>query len=441
MKILDSQNKPHTQADTNIVLPHPLQNNIDHMHKNQEMTQCSLFAVEASAPAKKKKAKVSNSAVASTLATFYHLYLAVQHCFKMKRNDKVYIETYGDITLKDKKQIEVKCYDGNLTDSHLNLWNTLKNWMDDSFDPLPYSSLILNTTQPYGPNASISKLNDSTSEQKFEILKQIYDSALKSHHQAKENELKKDKQKKITKPQSLKFQEKVFETSKRYKLKSILDRFCIITNSPNFPNLCDEICDRDLKHIPKGNREDLLNALVGFVVKPTKKHDTWDITFDEFSKKVEELNPMFIRRNVLFPALSTSPDISQIKNTQPHRFSEKIKEIEYDAVLNEAFSDYCYAMDVMKMEIYQAVPTERHLSYFNQIEKRIKIAHRISCRDVEGCNLPKIIKESKRFYDERMLEESPQFKGFDDRPEPEFRNGVIHILFDEKKKQLTWLLK
>lgn len=414
------------------------------MQKPKKLTQCSLLELCNSSVAEedRKQKKVANSAIQSTLATCYHLYLAVQECLKMKRNEKVYIESFGDITLKGNKQIEVKFYGGSLTDSHLNLWNTLKNWMDDSFNPFLYKSLLLHTTQPYGATASISELNHSTSEEKLNILKKIYDSAQDSFQRAQKKEQKKPKkeQKTVSKPQSLKLQDKIFETSKRNKLKAILDKFYIVTNSPNFPDLCDEICDEYLKHIPLGNREDLLNALVGYVIKPTKKHDSWDISFEDFSKKFEELNLLFSKRRVFFPTLTTFSDPAKVKNAQTHRFAEKITEIEYEAVLNEAFSDYCFAMDMMKQEIHHAVPAERHTSYFKQIERSVRTAHRMSCHDIEGANREIIIKASKKFYDQRMYEQSPQFKGFDDLPDVEFKNGVIHILFDDEEKQLRWYL-
>ncbi len=82
--------------------------------------------------------KVRQDATASTRGTIYQLCVAVEKCYELREGKKLLIEELGDVTIKGDQQVEVKQYSDSLTDGHHNLWNTLKNWMDDGFDHTQY---------------------------------------------------------------------------------------------------------------------------------------------------------------------------------------------------------------------------------------------------------------------------------------------------------------
>ena len=117
--------------------------------------------------------KSRQDATESTRGTVYHLCVAVQKCYELREDESVLLEELGDITTEDKEQVEIKQYSDTLTDGHLNFWNTLRNWMDDSFNHASYSSLVLHTTQEFGPRASIAKWNESTTESRIHLLRAI----------------------------------------------------------------------------------------------------------------------------------------------------------------------------------------------------------------------------------------------------------------------------
>jgi len=99
---------------------------------------------------------LTHDATASAKGTIYQLYWAVQKCFEMISGQKIVIERYGDVTVAASQQLEIKHYGDALTDSHLNLWKTLKNWMRDGFNETSYSALMLCTTQQIGDRCSLS---------------------------------------------------------------------------------------------------------------------------------------------------------------------------------------------------------------------------------------------------------------------------------------------
>ena len=117
--------------------------------------------------------KVNHDATASSKGTIYQLCVAVQKCYEMVEEQKVLIESMGDVTIDGSQQVETKFYSDVLTDGHINFWKTLHNWMHDDFDPMPYASLILHTTQQFSKNATISEWNKSNPKERLEILKAI----------------------------------------------------------------------------------------------------------------------------------------------------------------------------------------------------------------------------------------------------------------------------
>lgn len=107
--------------------------------------------------------KVNFSSPAPTGAIISQFYLALEKCFEMNVYECVYIEKDGDVSLINQlgkesgTQTELKEYDekDNLTDSHLNFWNTLNNWCSSSFTPEKYKYLVLATTQEIGKNSAL----------------------------------------------------------------------------------------------------------------------------------------------------------------------------------------------------------------------------------------------------------------------------------------------
>lgn len=89
--------------------------------------------------------KLRNDASSSTDGIVYQFYIALKYAFDLPENRKLLIEKFGDVTLESISQIEVRKYQENLTDSHENLWNTLRNWLDPRFYIDGFETLILLT--------------------------------------------------------------------------------------------------------------------------------------------------------------------------------------------------------------------------------------------------------------------------------------------------------
>lgn len=123
--------------------------------------------------------QTKNSALTTALAFHYQVLIGLEKCFSLEENQAIWFEKDGDVSFlaessNESSQIEVKEYADSLTDNHENLWKTLKNWLAPEFNHNQYGALILHTTQAFGAKTRLKNWNNQNSEQRLQILKDIY---------------------------------------------------------------------------------------------------------------------------------------------------------------------------------------------------------------------------------------------------------------------------
>ena len=125
--------------------------------------------------------ETKNSALTTAQAFYHQSIVALDKCFEMEKEDCIYIEKDGDISLITEgentgSQIEVKDVAAALTDHHESFWKTLKNWLAPEFNHEQYNHLILHSTQLFGKTTKLAKWNDSSPQERLKILQDIYSS-------------------------------------------------------------------------------------------------------------------------------------------------------------------------------------------------------------------------------------------------------------------------
>ena len=70
--------------------------------------------------------QIINDATDKVKGFLYQFYTALKYCFELVPGEKLYIEKYGDITVSQLKQIEVKNYSNPLTDTLVNADDTYR---------------------------------------------------------------------------------------------------------------------------------------------------------------------------------------------------------------------------------------------------------------------------------------------------------------------------
>ena len=380
---------------------------------------------------------LNHDATTSTRGTLYQLWVAVQKCYEMfEDGHKVLIETQGDVTKMGEEQIEVKQYSDSLTDNHLCFWKTLKNWMQDAFDPKQYNSLILYTTQEFGSRATITDWNDKNPTERLAILEAILK---KSEAEHIKRIIKTDEGKSKPNPSAaLKFQRFTLNQDSRNKLKDILERFYIEASSPRLPDLYKRIKGQYLKGILEGKQDDFLNSLFGFITRPDKQAvQRWEITNKAFCAKVGELTEIYRKGTRVFPTVNISRlDEQKIEEHGKHLFVQKIHDIEYPEVTQDAINDYQKAIKTIRDEFKEySVPVTKTQKYTNDIVRRFETQYRQHSR-----NCSEVVRDSQNFFDSVMLDAPLNFDGFDATPS-EFRNGLLHSELDDENRNLKWRLK
>ena len=370
--------------------------------------------------------KIKNDASVTTKALIYQFYIALDKCFNLLQGQSLYIETYGDVTLSGESQAEVKIYGSDLTDVHPNIWKTLSNWLDEKFNESLYQSLILITTQDFGSTSKLKDWNKKTGDEKLTTLKDIYNSYKQKSKKSADTE---------------KLLELVLDSKTEEKLKKILSKFSI-DNSLNddlsyYKNLVAKHC----KPVTKENSENYLNSLLGFIQNPNLSNSTaWEITYQSFTNKVNELCAEFNSKTVIFPkkhALIKATSVELAKHDD-YLFVKKIRDIDYQEVINDSIEDFIRTRNTILEDASRHQFNNKHIDeYEEQIHQSYKSSFQEAKLDVDETNH---IKQSKKLFHIVTGATVPNFLNFNDTPRY-FRNGLLHELADDVSKDIKWKLK
>lgn len=369
--------------------------------------------------------KLTHDATSSISGILYQFYIALDNCHQLTTGQKLYIEKYGDISISNTKQIEVKQYSDNLTDLHENLWNTLENWLQDGFNPSEYKELILLTTQNYGNESTLIEWKSKNASERLQILNDI------AYNYAKR--VKKDK----TRESQV---NNVLSVTNKDKLNSILDKFIILDSSPIAFEYYEKVKATFAGHIPEPNRMDYINSLLGFIIAPeTVSSANWEITFETFSLRRQVLTEQYCTHTKIFPQIKKTIDDNELHEKQSSLFVKKIDDINYSEVKTRAISDYIQTNQLLFNDLKSySLPKEVYENYEQDLIGTFEPKYRKAKRDLT--EIDDIEKKSKDFYDDITGAPVQTFANFISTP-CYFRNGFYHNLTDDESKDLKWLLK
>lgn len=369
--------------------------------------------------------KLKHDATASIIGTIYQFYVALESCFQLTEGEKLYIEKYGDITISDSKQIEVKNYSDDLTDLHENLWKTLGNWLQGGFDPTNYKDLFLLTTQNYSTESTLKDWNSKNKSEKMQLLKDI----VANYEKRKKKDQNREAQVK-----------NILSEDNHEKLNSILEKFQIFDSSPIGEDLYSKIKDTRASHIPTGNRNDYINSLLGFIIAPESvASNNWEISYEAFSQRKQSLTEQYCTQTKIFPQIQKTISSDEIKEKKTHLFVKKIEDINYSEVKNDAISEYIKTNHLILNDLSKySIPKSIYDSYEQDLLAAYNPKYRKAKRNISNDN--EIEKCSKDFYDEITGEPSQPFANFNNTPYY-FRNGFYHSMADDDAQDIKWSLK
>lgn len=379
--------------------------------------------------------RVRQDATESTRGTIYQLCVAVEKCYELREGQRLLIEELGDITIEGDQQVEVKQYGDRLTDGHPNFWNTLRNWLDDSFDPNPYSVLILHTTQQFGTTALIRNWNDQGKDGRLEALIEI-NQKFEEYYQRRRNENPDRNPSEV-----LKCQRSVLDPAKRARLEMILEKTWIEAGAQELPAKYRELQRQHMRGVLASKRDDYLNALIGFVCRADKRAgERWEITFEDFEAKLTALTSMYCSETRQFPRkFFHHSTVAQDWELWENLFVRKIRDIRYDEVIRDAIHDYEATMLTLHEELrYYGIDDEDLVGYVGDLVKRFQASYRSACRRCS--DEASVVEASQNLYDDTTGSPAPPVPSFGDTPDG-FRNGLLHMKMDDDTSGLQWRVR
>lgn len=355
--------------------------------------------------------KLKNDSTATFRPIIYQFYVALEKCFDLLEGESVFVESYGDVTITGKSQIEVKDYSDNLTDAHENLWKTLKNWLNEDFKISHYKNLILHTTQSIGPESLLTNWNAKNASEKEEILRRIYNTYCKRKKKS---------------PSTLGLLEKVLSEENKGKLSKILDKFLILDSSENDVALYETLKQKHCKvlSVKKG---EFLDALLGFIINPKITASGWEITYEDFNKKCSSLVEEYSSMTKIFPKKHSNAIVSDSEQLEykDYQFVRKIKDIDYIDVVGEAITDFVNTRKTITEELSEyKLGIDQYDIYQKELHRNYLTKYRQASRET---SIGRLINDSKNFYDSIIGSPVQSFRNYNDTP-LFFRNGLLHEL-------------
>jgi len=368
--------------------------------------------------------------IAGTAGIVFQFYIALEKCFLLTAGQVEYIERFGDIAVGNSEQIEVKYYSDDLTDSHPNFWNTLLNWLNDSFDDSRYEHLILLTTQNFGERTVFKNWNNGTPDQRRDILLEI----LKKSEQRFANS------KSVAPPASLVLQRQCIAYKDKTKFGRVLSKLCIDHGAPDATDVHTRIKEQHAKTITLGKMDFYINSLLGYIIQERPANHSFEVSYEDFKKQCEELGAICCKESRRFPRIIQASDNAEIeKQSKDSLFAAKIRDINYLDVLDQAARNYIQAMQVINQEFQANSGVEEDYKAFSRdVHYQLVSLYRRSLRSIESN--ANIIAKSQDYYDNAILTPPPAFPGRE-APSSEFKNGVVQILMDDKEMNLKWRLE
>lgn len=368
-------------------------------------------------------AKQSNNSTPTIKGIIYQFLIALDKCFELQEGQSVYIETYGDVSVlgESSEQIESKFYNSYLTELDHNVWKTLNNWMKDDFNLDKFNSLILFTTQKIKTNSPWYGWNGKKKEEKLAILLKIQSRFRAKNKQAEETKA---------------FFDFIFDDLKVNRLIRILNKFFIDQNAIDDVKYYKQIREKWSKGISKNRADQFIRSMFGFILKPEIIARDWEISYDNFTSEVEILTQRFIDTTREFPQ-KLKLDNLKYNEYLNNTFVEKIKEINYEAVVIEAITDFAQTRELIMQEFRISPSIYKSLEgYGEDIKRKHQAGYRKASRN---CLSETKISQSQNFYDEITGMNNNTFHIFNSTPQY-FYTGMIHMLADEKD-EIVWLLK
>lgn len=294
----------------------------------------------------------SNDATSKILGFDYQKLVALKMCLDAKPNETIWIECRGDVA-DESSTTEVKHHSGkhNLTSNSVDVWKTLTNHIEQYNIAKHFSSLVLLTTSAIPKTSIFCNWNKLNFAEKY--------SSLINHSPS----------------DSIKDYQNAVKNCDKKMMKSILDRFIIVSDQPRIKAKWDElIMHPALIIVPENFRDQAVETLYGYITKAAiDNHDEWKIEINDFRKDIEHTLSRFVTSKTPFHFVE-EPNYPTGLRKDDFNFIKKMKEIKLKKRNQEnAVNDYFRAQE-SQIHLLSKSPTLIH---------NLEIYDATVCRELE----------------------------------------------------------
>ncbi|MGX5641826.1 hypothetical protein [Bacillus toyonensis] len=371
--------------------------------------------------------RLKNNDTLTKLGDFYHYLLVLKSCLEMVPDEKIFVETYGDLSRVSKhnsSQTEIKHHKDThiLSDRSSEFWNTLKNWLENHEDMEQFKSLILLTTSSIKSNSVFNNWEDTSVNERLQIIK-----SAGVERKKKEKEFRKLYEIIDSYPESI--------------LCKILEKITLVFDQPNINTIRKELMlHPHFLNLSEENFTPYVNSILGYIISiPESPPYSWEIDFQSFRDLAINLRDRFTSNERVIPNTYATRTTDTYEAYKHKKFVKEIERIEYESFINDAIDDVWRKNNTIidffdgniqffsDLKVYKN-DLRRKLTYMkNDIE--------LDCPNQERRTL---IKHSKKYYNKAMMM-SPESFGIIKSNSSFFQCGIIHEIVDDNL--ICWYLE
>lgn len=386
----------------------------------------------------------------------YQFMIALDHCFDLGPNESLYVETYGDLAIREDGEdsnsihpmsMEIKMYAENdkLGIVHHNFLNTLYNWSEESFHFEDYKRLILFTTQSVGENDVLYEWNSKGIEDRYKLVYDIYNRYI----------VEKSAYLDVEKTNHPNVKHKIIETNieqmsailwsvqndsgendqnaSKNRLKSILERVEILEKQEDYMSFYENHLLAKRAYWDPDRNTIFINALLGFIISPRILNSNWQISYEEFRKQLNGWSTKMSGQKMVFPSIEVAENPNVDKDAL---FLKKLKDIDWNDT-RTAIRDFAKASKFIEEETAVTVVN----SSFNKYKEDLMDLY----SEVKGMiGVPTgtdVNAESRSFVNRVFLESKSIKMDIYEETDHKFARGVYHSLANEPDNDLIWKLQ
>ena len=388
--------------------------------------------------------KIRSDASSQIKGYLYQFIVAVDYCFQLEPNQSLYIEKYGDISLKnddglsvDDISVEVKLYSDDLNVNHHNLLNTLYNWIQPDFKYENYRSLIIYTNQPFSSGSLLIGWNEKSVEQRVQIITNSYKKYISDNKNKLEH---KDSTKYKTIRSNAHMMNELLASEER--LKSVLSRVIIRNLQGDFIEAYRALF-KYARNLDDKFQEIYVNSLLGYVISVPVVNDSLCITYEGFKKETTLLTKELMPREINFP-VSLPSDIDE-KEYEHALFVHKLKQVDFsNKEITNAMNSYAKTSLLLTNDFKRPSSGKYLDDYQGALMEKYDNEYANAC---DGLLLTpeqteKQIKAQSRRFHRELCTSAQYIKLYPyGTPPAYFVKGMYHALANSTDLDVKWLLE